>query len=151
MKLIKLEKSCNKIEQKIGKNMFFLSMADNLPPKLSRLGPDLEIYYLKESLYQMLWSLPRRRIASKRVILNYQDLMQNRAPGIIFKQLGTPVFVETDGSQARAFTHFLGRNHLPFVFFCSLTNCWHFKIQNYCSAWYWVFSSNLCTWFGPKS
>ena len=98
----------------------------------------------------MLWSLPRRRIASKRVILNYQDLMQNRAPGIIFKQLGTPVFVETDGSQARAFTHFLGRNHLPFVFFCSLTNCWHFKIQNYCSAWYWVFSSNLCTWFGPK-
>jgi hypothetical protein len=62
----------------------------------------------------MSWTLPRRRVVNKRVVMNYMDLTQNRAQGTVFKQLGGPVFVETNGNQGRAFTQFLGRNYINF-------------------------------------
>ena len=57
----------------------------------------------------MSWTIPKRSINNKRVTLNYQDLTLNRAQASIFKQLATPVFIETEGSQVKAFHDFLGK------------------------------------------
>lgn len=60
----------------------------------------------------MSWTLPKRNKFNKRVVLNYQDLTQNRAQTVIFKQLGGPVFVTTEGHQGKSFTNFIGEKKL---------------------------------------
>ena len=68
----------------------------------------------------MSWNLPKRRKFNKKTVMNYDDLTNNRAMSTIFKQLGGPVFVDTDGNQNRAFTYFIGRpsclNYFPLMY-----------------------------------
>ena len=57
---------------------------------------------------QMLWSLPKRRIKDRRVVMKYSDVSQNNAKDVICNQLGGPVYLENVESQSKAFSKFIG-------------------------------------------
>ena len=63
----------------------------------------------------MLWSLPKRRIKDRRVVIKYSDISQNNAKDVICNQLGGPVFLENVESQSKAFSKFIGKNDKTLV------------------------------------
>ena len=58
----------------------------------------------------MFWNLPKKSIVNRRVTIKYSQISQNTAKDSIFNQIGSPVFIEGVTSQARAFSHFLGKH-----------------------------------------
>ena len=63
----------------------------------------------------MLWSLPKRRIKDRRVVIKYSDISQNNAKDVICDQLGGPVFLGNVESQSKAFSKFIGKNDKTLV------------------------------------